>query len=77
MHLEVMSRAAFTSALTSLDSSRSCARWPPVQALRPTRALPSFVTGPVDLAQGFHCLISSACRRLRSGVQPLTIIRSQ
>ena len=51
------SREARTSALTSLDSSRSCARWPPVQAFLLTRCLPSGDLGPVDLAHGAHCLI--------------------
>ena len=67
-------RACLSSSFTILDSSRSSARWPPVQALRLTRALPSCDLGPVDLAHGFHCLINSACRALRSNVQPLTMI---
>ena len=71
------SRDARTSALTSLDSSRSCTRWPPVQALRRTRCLPSVDRGPVDLAHGFHCLINSACRALRSGVQVVAMLGLQ
>ena len=67
-------RIAASSAFSSLDSARSCARWPPFQALRDTRALPSGVLGPVDLAHGLQFLISSACRCLRSNVQPLTMI---
>jgi hypothetical protein len=74
LQLETSSRDTRTSALTSLVSSRSCARWPPVQALRPTRCLPSGDLGPVDLAHGFHCLINSACRALRSGVQVVAMI---
>lgn len=76
-HFETSSRDARTSALTSLDSSRSCARWPPVQAFLLTRFLPSGDLGPVDLAHGFHCLINSACRALRSNVQPLAMINLQ
>ena len=72
--LLTISRDARTSALTILVSSRSCARRPPVQALRLTLSLPSIDFGPVDLAHGFHCLINSACRCLRSNVQPLTMI---
>ena len=67
-------RISASSAFSSLDSSRSCARCPPCQALRDTRALPSGVLGPVDLAHGLQFLISSACRCLRSNVQPLTMI---
>jgi len=73
-HLLANSRAARTSALTILDSSRSCARWPPFHAFRLTSALPSSDLGPVDLAHGLQLLISSACRCLRSNVQPLTMI---
>ena len=51
---ETKSRACRHSALTSLDSSRNCARWPPVQALRLTRCLPSCDFGPVDCSHGFH-----------------------
>ena len=72
--LSTSSRACLTCSLTILVSSRSCARWPPVQALRLTRSLPSSDVGPVDLAHGFHCLINSACLALRSGVHPLTMI---
>ena len=67
-------RIAASSAFSSLDSARSCARWPPFQALRDTRALPSGVLGPVDCSHGLQRLICSACRRLRSNVQPLTMI---
>jgi hypothetical protein len=73
-HLETSSRDARTSALTILVSSRSCARWPPVQAFLLTRCLPSGDLGPVDLAHGIHCLINSACRALRSGVQVVAMI---
>ena len=67
-------RDARTSALTILESSRSCARWPPFQALRPTRDLPVGDFGPVDLAHGIHRLINSACLALRSGVQVVAMI---
>ena len=73
-HSATRSRDALTSALTSVISSRSFCRCPPFQALRETRSLPSGVLGPVDLAQGRHCFTSSACLRLRSNVQPLTMI---
>jgi len=68
------SRDARTSALTILVSSRSCARKPPRHALRLTSALPSADFGPVDCTHGCHCLINSACRCLRSNVQPLAMI---
>ena len=68
------SRAARTSAFTILDSSRNCARWPPVQAFLLTRCLPSCDLGPVDLAHGCHVRINSACRALRSGVQVVAMI---
>ena len=68
------SRACLTCSLTILVSSRSCARWPPVQALRLTRSLPSGDLGPVDCFHGFHSLINSACLALRSNVHPLTMI---
>ena len=68
------SRACLTCSLTILVSSRSCARWPPVQALRPTRSLPSTDLGPVDCFHGFHSLIDSACLALRSNDHPLTMI---
>ena len=74
LHLLASSRAMRTCSLTILDSSRSSARWPPFQALRLTRSLPSSDLGPVDLAHGLQLLISSACRCLRSNVQPLTMI---
>lgn len=67
-------RISASSAFSVLDSSRSCARCPPCQALRLTRSLPSSDLGPVDLAHGLQFLISSACRCLRSNVQPLTMI---
>ena len=73
-HLETSSRDSRTCSLTILDNSRSSARWPPFQALRLTRSLPSSDLGPVDLAHGLQLLISSACRCLRSNVQPLTMI---
>ena len=65
---------AASSAFSSLDSARSCARWPPFQALRDTRALPSGVLGPVDCSHGLQRLICSACRCLRSNVQPFAMI---
>ena len=68
------SREARTCSLISLDSSRSCARWPPVQAFLLTRCLPSGDFGPVDLAHGCHVRINSACRALRSGVQVVAMI---
>ena len=72
--LDTSSRDSRTCSLTILDSSRSSARWPPFQALRLTRSLPSSDLGPVDLAHGFHCLINSACRALRSGVQVVVML---
>ena len=74
LHLLASSRAMRTCSLTILDSSRSSARWPPFHALRLTSSLPSSDLGPVDLAHGLQLLISSACRCLRSNVQPLTMI---
>ena len=74
LHLSASSRDIRTCSLTILDSSRSSARWPPFQALRLTRSLPSSDFGPVDLAQGCQLLINSACRRRRSNVQPLTMV---
>ena len=74
LHLSASSRAMRTCSLTILDSSRSSARWPPFQALRDTRALPSGVLGPVDLAHGLQFLISSACRCLRSNVQGVAML---
>ena len=71
------SRAARTCSLTILVSSRSCARWPPFQALRETLSRPSGVVGPVDCSHGFQRLMASACLRLRSNVQPLTMISLQ
>ena len=68
------SRDARACSLISLDNSRSCARWPPVQAFLLTRCLPSGVLGPVDLAHGCHVRINSACRALRSGVQVVAMI---
>ena len=73
-HLLFSSRDSRTDSLTILVSSRSYARWPPFQALRLTRSLPSSDFGPVDLAQGCQLLINSACRRRRSNVQPLTMV---
>jgi hypothetical protein len=35
--------------------------------------LPSGVFAPVDLAQGFHCLMALDCLALRSGVQVMLI----
>ena len=67
-------RISVSSAFSVLDSSRSCARCPPCQALRDTLALPSGVAGPVDCSHGFQRLMASACLRLRSKVQPLTMI---
>jgi len=63
------SRPALTSAFTRRDSSRSISQCPPVQALRDALALPSGVLGPVACFHGFQVRISSACLRLRSGVQ--------
>lgn len=67
-------RISASSAFSSLDSSRSCARCPPCQALRDTRALPSGVLGPVDCSHGLHCRISSACRCRRSNVQGVAML---
>ena len=77
LHLSASSRDIRTCSLTILDSSRSSARWPPFHALRLTSSLPSSDLGPVDLAHGLQFLISSACRCLRSNVQPLIMIRLQ
>ena len=74
LHLLASSRDSRTCSLTILDSSRSSARSPPFQALRLTRSFPFNDLGPVDLAHGLQLLISSACRCLRSNVQPLTMI---
>ena len=74
LHLLASSRAMRTCSLTILDSSRSSARWPPFQALRLTRSLPSSDLGPVDLAHGLQLLISSACRCLRSNVQGVAML---
>ena len=73
-HLLFSSRDSRTDSLTILDSSRSSARWPPFQALRLTRSLPSRDLGPVELAHGLQLLISSACRCLRSNVQPFEML---
>ena len=73
-HIETSSRDIRTCSLTILDSSRSSARWPPFQALRLTRSLPSSDLGPVDLAHGLQLLISSACRCLRSNVQGVAML---
>lgn len=73
-HSATSSRDARTCSFTILVSSRSCARCPPFQALRLTRSLPSSVVGPVDCSHGFQRLMASACRCLRSNVQPLTMI---
>ena len=70
-------RISASSALSSLDSARSCARCPPFQALRDTRALPSGVLGPVDCSHGLQRLICSACRCLRSNVQGVAMLRLQ
>ena len=70
-------RISASSAFSVLDSSRSCARCPPCQALRDTLALPSAVLGPVDCSHGFQRLICSACRCLRSNVQGVAMLRLQ
>ena len=67
-------RNAANSVFSSPDSPRISARCPPFQAFRDTRALPSGVDGPVDCSHGFQRLISSACRCLRSKVQPFAMI---
>ena len=74
LHLSASSRDIRTCSLTILDSSRSSARWPPFQALRLTRSLPSRDLGPVELAHGRQLLISSACRCLRSNVQGVAML---
>ena len=71
---EVSLRACRTSSFTSLTNSRSFDRWPPVQALRPIRCLPSGDLGPVDFVHVLHSLICSACCALLSGVQPFAMI---
>ena len=68
-------RMAASSAFRDFDSSRSCCRRPPFQALRETSALPSGVLGPVDRSHGLQRLINSACRCLRSGDQVVAMLR--
>ena len=68
-------RISASSAFSALDSARSCARFPPCQALRDTRALPSAVLGPVDCSHGFQLLIKLAWRCLRSGDHPVVMFR--
>ena len=75
--MSLILRISASSAFSVLVSSRSCARWPPFQALRETLSRPSGVVGPVDCSHGFHRLMASACLRLRSNVQPLTLISLQ
>ena len=70
-------RISASSAFSALDSASSCARCPPCQALRDTRALPSGVLGPVDCSHGLQRLICSACRCLRSNVQGVAMLRLQ
>jgi hypothetical protein len=47
---------------------------PPLYALRDAMALPSAVRAPVELFQGCHCFISSACLCRRAGVQPFAMM---
>ena len=73
LQVDTRSRASLISAFTILVISRSRCREPPRQGLRATRALPSSVTGPVDLVHGFHRLIASLCRLRRSDVHPFMV----
>ena len=70
-------RISASSAFSALDSARSCARFPPCQALRDTRALPSAVLGPVDCSHGFHVRMRAACRCRRSGDHVVVMLRLQ
>jgi hypothetical protein len=78
-------KAASWLARQSFPSARRCSRsafamprisgrYPPLKALRPTRALPARVFGPVDFNQDCQLRISTAWRARRSGVQPLVIL---
>jgi len=64
---------SFSSSATFFINALNSGRFPPRQALRDTRALPSVVLGPVDRPQGFQVRISTACLARRSGVQPFAI----
>ena len=77
MALVTKSRASRNSALTILVSSRNFSQCPPLKALRPTRCLPAGDFGTVDLVHGCNVRINSACRALRSNVQPLAMINLQ
>jgi hypothetical protein len=68
------SRPALTSAFTMRVSFRMVARCPPVQAFRDALAFPSGVRGPLACSHGFQVRISCACRALRSGVQPFSMV---
>ena len=74
-HLLFSSRDSRTDSLTILVSSRSSARWPPFQALRLTRHLPSIDLGPVDLAHGLYLLVSLDSRCVRPIVQGVALLR--
>ena len=65
------------SIFKPLDIWRMYDLWPPLKALRDTTALPSGVFAPVDLAQGFHCLMALDCLALRSGVQVIRLTAEQ
>lgn len=62
--------------LTSLRIAarlRSSGRSPPFQAFLAALAFPSTLRGPVACSHGRQFWIACACRRRRSGVQPLRI----
>jgi hypothetical protein len=76
-HLSTRSRACRISAFTARASSRNICRCPPRQAFLDVASLPSIDLGPVDSSHGLQVRISSACRALRSNVQPLPMVSLQ
>lgn len=66
-------RCVLSAVFNSFEIARHVWRFPPFQALRDARALPSALRGPVDRSQGRHCLIAAACRSRRSAGQPFAI----
>ena len=65
-------RQCFNTALASVRCHGSL-----FSALRDAAAFPSMDVGPVDFSHGFQLRISSACRALRSGVQPFAMMLLQ
>lgn len=64
------SRCSRSNALMCLRLSRHPIERPPCfNELTEDLVFPSSVRGPVDLLQGCHCRINSACRCRSSGVQ--------